>query len=142
MFDLRRRTAKTNTMERLILEALFADSSALMAHRESRLKLVFNRFAEASRLFGLTISICKDEVLHQSAPGTAAPSPKTSIDGIQVKVVENLMYFGSTTSCDGYLDKEIYIRICRASQALGCLHTGMLNTIAYGCLQNCWFTEL
>uniref|UniRef100_A0A5F8GYV1 Reverse transcriptase domain-containing protein n=1 Tax=Monodelphis domestica TaxID=13616 RepID=A0A5F8GYV1_MONDO len=37
LFDLRRLTAKTKTTERLILEALFADDCALMAHQENHL---------------------------------------------------------------------------------------------------------
>ncbi|KAL8573948.1 hypothetical protein ACOMHN_029395 [Nucella lapillus] len=41
-FDLRRLSAKTKTIEKLILEALFADDYALMAHTESTLQLIVN----------------------------------------------------------------------------------------------------
>ncbi|KAL8589992.1 hypothetical protein ACOMHN_007017 [Nucella lapillus] len=68
LFDLRRLSVKTKTIEKLILEALFADDCALMAHTESTLQLIFNKFAEESRLFGLTISLGKTEVLFQSSP--------------------------------------------------------------------------
>ncbi|XP_076036516.1 uncharacterized protein LOC143022261 [Oratosquilla oratoria] len=61
VFDLRRLNAKTKTTEKLILEALFADDCALMAHKESDLKLIFDKFAETARLFGLTISLGKTE---------------------------------------------------------------------------------
>ena len=57
LFDLRRLTAKTKTVKKTVLEALFADDCALKAHRESNLQIIVNKFAEASRLFGLTISL-------------------------------------------------------------------------------------
>ncbi|PFX31654.1 Transposon TX1 uncharacterized 149 kDa protein [Stylophora pistillata] len=59
LFDLRRLNAKTKTIEKLILEALFADDCALRAHTKSTLQLTVDKFAEASRLFGLTISLGK-----------------------------------------------------------------------------------
>ncbi|KAL8606845.1 hypothetical protein ACOMHN_036483 [Nucella lapillus] len=63
LFDLRHLSAKTKTINKFILEALFADDCALMAHTESTLQLIVNKFAKASRLFGLTISLGKTEVL-------------------------------------------------------------------------------
>ncbi|KAL8561420.1 hypothetical protein ACOMHN_037317 [Nucella lapillus] len=63
LFDLRHLSAKTKTINKLILEALFADDCAFMAHTESTLQLIVNKFAKASRLFGLTISLGKTEVL-------------------------------------------------------------------------------
>ena len=56
LFDLHRLTAKTKTVKKTVLEALFADDCALMAHRESDLQIIINKFAEASRLFGLATS--------------------------------------------------------------------------------------
>lgn len=75
-------------MERLIPEALFPDDCAHMAHKESQLHFSFNKFAEASRLFYLTINLRNTKVLHQPAPVTAAPAPSVSIDDTQLKVVE------------------------------------------------------
>ena len=115
LFDLRRLTAKTKTVEKTVLEALFADDCALMAHRESDLQIIVNMFAEASRLFGLTISIGKTEVLFQPAPAAAAHQPTISIDGTQLKTVDDFKYLGSVMSSDGSLDKEISARICKAS---------------------------
>ena len=80
--DLQRLTAKTRTMERLIHEALFTDDCALMAHKESQLKLIRNKSAEASRLFSPTISLGNTEVLHQPAPGITAPAPNVFIGGL------------------------------------------------------------
>ena len=57
LFDLIHLSAKSKTLERMILEALFANDCALMAHKESDLKLIMDRFLEASHQFCLTISL-------------------------------------------------------------------------------------
>ena len=74
LFDLRRLRAQTKTIKRLILEALFADDGALLAHSEADLQAAVNKLAEATHLFGLTISIKKMEVLHQPSPAQRFPS--------------------------------------------------------------------
>ena len=126
LFDLRRLNAKSKTLERLILEALFADDCALCTS-EPDLQTIVNRFAEAARLFGLTISLNKTEVLHQPAPGSPAIPPTICIDGTQLKVVDQFKYLGSTISSDGSLDKEITARISKASQSMGRLRSRVLN---------------
>ena len=80
LFDLRRLSARRKTLEKLILEALFADDCALMAHKENHLQVIVDRFADAARLFGLTISLGKTEVLVQPAPNTTRPQPVITID--------------------------------------------------------------
>ena len=127
LFDLRQITAKTKTVEKTVLEALFADACALMAHRESDFQIIVNKFAEASRLFGLTIGRGETEVLFQSAPAAVEHRPTISIDGTQLKTVDDFKYLGSVISSDGSLDKEISARICKASQALGRLKAHVLN---------------
>ena len=127
MFDLRRLNARTKTTEQLITEALFADDCALMAHKESDLQSTVDKFAEASRLFGLTISLGKTEVLFQPAPASTSQPPSISIEGTQLQTVDHFKYLGSIISNDGSLDKEITSRICKASQALGRLRVRVLN---------------
>ena len=89
LFDIRRPTTKTKTVQKTVLETLFADDCAFMAHRESDLQIIFNKFAEASRLPGLTISLGKTEVLLQPAPAAVAHRPTISIDGTQLKTVND-----------------------------------------------------
>ena len=108
-------------------EASFADDCALMPHRQSDVQVIVNKFAEASRLFGLTISLGKTEVLFQPAPASVAHRPTISTDGTQLRTVDNFRYLGSVVSSDGSLDKQIGARICKASQALGRLRTHVLN---------------
>ena len=98
-----------------------------MVHRESDLQIIGNKFAEASRLFGLTISLSKTEVLFQPAPAAAAHRPTISIDGAQLKTVDDFKYLCSVISSDGSLNKGISARICKASQALCRLKTRVPN---------------
>ena len=127
IFDLQRLSAKTKTLNSLIQEALFADDCALMAHKPGDLQAMLNRFSDASKQFGLTISLEKTEVLFQHAPNSVAPQPAISIDDVVLKVVDSFKYLGSMISVDGSLDKEIASRISKASQALGCLRNRLLN---------------
>ena len=127
IFDLRRLTAKTKTLTGLLREALFADDCALMAHKPSALQIMVDKFSEASKQFGLTISLGKTEVLHQPAPNSTAPQPSITIDGTELKIVDSFKYLGSVISNDGSLDQEISARISKASQALGRLRNRVLN---------------
>jgi len=127
LFDLRRLNAKTKTIKRIILEALFADDCALMAHTESALQRIVDKFAEASRLFGLTISLGKTEVLFQPSSLSTGRLPSITIEETELKTVDEFKYLGSVISNDGSLDQEINSRICKASQALGRLRTRVLE---------------
>uniref|UniRef100_A0A5F8HFV9 RNA-directed DNA polymerase n=1 Tax=Monodelphis domestica TaxID=13616 RepID=A0A5F8HFV9_MONDO len=152
LFDLHRLTTKTKTTERLILEALFADDGALMAHQENHLQTIVDRFSTTTKLFGLTISLSKTEVLFQPAPGRPMNQPRITIDGTQLSNVNTFKYLGSTIANDGSLDHEINARIQKASQALGQLcckvlqhsgvstatklkvyNAGVLSSLLYGC---------
>ena len=127
LFDLRRLSARTKTLERLLIEALFADDCALMAHKENHLQVITDKFSEAAKLFGLTISLSKTEVLLQPAPASFPQQPSITIDDTKLKYVESFRYLGSIISNDGSLDKEVTTRIQKANQALGRLRTKVLQ---------------
>lgn len=57
LFSLRSLIAKTKVLEELICEALFTNDCALLSHSESDLQLIYDRFSEATKQFGLTISL-------------------------------------------------------------------------------------
>ena len=126
IFDLRRLSTKTETLNSLIQEALFADDCAFMAHKPGDLQAMLNS-SDASKQFGLTISLGKTEVLFQRAPNSVAPQPAIFIDEVDLKVVDSFKFLGSMISNDGSLDKEIVSRISKASQALGRLRNRLLN---------------
>ena len=125
IFDLRRLSAKTKTLNSLIQEALFVDDCALMAHKPGDLQAMLNNFSDASKPFGLSISLGKTEVLFQRAPNSVAPQPAIFIDDVERKVADSFKYLGSTISVDGSLD--IASRNSKASQALGRMRNRLLN---------------
>uniref|UniRef100_A0A5F8GJ83 Reverse transcriptase domain-containing protein n=1 Tax=Monodelphis domestica TaxID=13616 RepID=A0A5F8GJ83_MONDO len=127
LFDLRRLTAKTKTTERLILEALFADDCALMAHQENQLQTIVDIISTTTKLFGLTIGLSKTEVLFQPAPGRPTNQQCITINGTQLSNVNTFKYLGSTIAKDGSLDHMIKARIQKASQAPGRLCSKVLQ---------------
>ena len=82
-----------------------------------------NRFPDATKLFGLTISLGKAEVPFQPAPNSNAPQSTITIDGTELKNVKSFKYLGNMISNDGQLNS---VRISKASQALGRLHHRVL----------------
>ena len=56
---------KTKTTRILMGELLFADDSALVAHSAEEMQKIVDAFSDASKKFGLKITIKKTEVLYQ-----------------------------------------------------------------------------
>ena len=54
----------TKTQDRLITGHLLVNDAALIAHTEQALRSITSCFADASRLFGLDVSLRKTEVFH------------------------------------------------------------------------------
>ena len=104
---------------------LFADDCALAAHSEVDLQELADCFATAAKMFGLTVSIKKTEVLRQLAPNTARPPLNITMDGNALKNVDTFKYLGSCINSAANLDidDEVLCRISRASQAFGRLNT-------------------
>ena len=107
LFSLRCLGAKTKTLERMILEALFADEYVLMVHKESDLQLNVDESVEVSHLHGLIISLGKTEVLLHPAPGSTAPPSSISIEGTTLKTVEEFRFPGSIISSNSLLEKRL-----------------------------------
>ena len=98
IFDLRRLSAKRKTLNSLIQEALFADDCALMAHKPGDLQAMLESFSDASKQFGLSISLVKTEVLFQRAPNSVAPQPAIFIADAELKVVDSFKYLTNMIS--------------------------------------------
>ena len=80
-FNLRRLLSRTKIIEELITELLFANDCALLVHTEKALQNIVNRFSDAAKNFGLTISLKKIETLYQPPLREAYSPPNISIDG-------------------------------------------------------------
>ncbi|KAL8592356.1 hypothetical protein ACOMHN_044292 [Nucella lapillus] len=72
LFDLRCLSVKAETIEKWILEALFADDCALMAHTEPALQLIVNKFAEASAILASPSVLAKQNITEACARRKAA----------------------------------------------------------------------
>ena len=119
VFNLRRLLARTKTMDELILDLLFADDCALLAHTEEGLQIAVDKFAKAATAFGLTISLKKTEVLHQKPPRTAYVPPRVNIDGHPLNTVEQFTYLGCVISNDATVAKDVDNRLAKASSSFG-----------------------
>ena len=60
LYNLRWLQAHTKTCERLIMDLLFADDAALVAHTQRALQRITSCFAESAQLFGLEVSLKED----------------------------------------------------------------------------------
>ena len=105
------------TIEELITELLFADDCALLAHTEETLQHIVNRFSDAAKNFGLTISLKKTEVLYQPPPRVAYSPPHIGIDGTNLNAVEHFTYLGSFISSDATVGKDLDNRFSKASSS-------------------------
>ena len=76
-----------------------------------------DRFANACKCFGLTISLDKTKVMFTPAPGEEYVESDIYVYGTRLKVVKSFVYLGSTLASDGSLDIEIKERISKASVA-------------------------
>ena len=111
LFNLARLCSKTKVRTVLIREMLFADNTALVTHTEDALQRLGDRFADACKQFGLTISLKKTNVSVQGV-GTA---PSIRIGNVTLEAVDNFTYLGSTISNILSLDVELDRRLGKSN---------------------------
>ncbi len=107
----------------LVLELLYADDAAFVAHTEQEIQEMYNSSAAACTEFGLTISLSKTVVKAQNVP---AP-PHVTINGTVLSVVEKFVYLGSNLTANNSLDAELNTRIGHASTTFGHLQSCVWN---------------
>ena len=110
--------SKTKLRTVLIREMLFADDAALVAHSEQGLQRLSDRFSDACKHFGLTISLKKTNVSAQNVP----TPPTITIDGVTIEVVHNFAYLGSTISDNLSIDGDLDRRIRKANTIMARLN--------------------
>ena len=94
---------------------LFADDAAVTNHTQQELQALIDRFSQACKDFGLTISLKKTNVLGQDR----MELPAITIDDYELDDVEQSTYYlGSTIANNVSLDSEIDERIGKAATTL------------------------
>ena len=111
LFNLGHLRAKTKVREALIRDMLFADDAAVTTHSQQQLQALIDRFSQASKDLGLTISLKKTNVLGKDT----MELPAITNDDYELDVVEQFTYLGSTITDNLSLDTEIDKRIGKAA---------------------------
>ena len=111
LFNPARLKARTKVHKALIRDMLFADDAAVTTHTQQELQSLLNRFSQACKDFGLTISLKKTNVLGQDTPSP----PVVSIDDYELDAVHQFTYLGSTITDNLSLDSELDKRIGKAA---------------------------
>ena len=106
--------AKTRVNEKYIRDLLFADDSAITTHTQEDLQRLLDRFSEACRHFGLTISLVKAQVMGQDIKEI----PSLFIHNYKLEVVHEFVYLGSTITDNPYFDSELHKRVWKAVMTL------------------------
>ena len=114
LFNLARLRAKTKVREVRVMDMLFADDAAVVAHTEEELQSLIDCFSQACKHFGLTTSLKKTNVLGQDTEAT----PVITIDDYELDAVCQFTYLGSTITDILTLDAEINKRIGKAASTL------------------------
>ena len=83
-------------------------------------------FSNASKKFGLKITIKKTEVMYQPY-STRTREDNIMVDGNKLNSVLEFTYIGSTISCNGYVDDEIQRRMAKASASFDRLRQRLWN---------------
>jgi hypothetical protein len=111
LFNLARLRARTKVRKIIIRELLFADDAAIITHDHQELQNLLDKFSQACKDFGLTISLQKTKVLGQAVD----ISPAVTIDDYELAVEHQFTYLGSIVSNNLTLDSEINNRVGKAA---------------------------
>ena len=94
LFNIARLKAKTLVCRVIVRELLFADDAALVSNTEEGLQSMLNKFADACKEFGLTISIKKTQVIGLNT----SPTPTLQLNCQPLEAVKDFVYLGSNIS--------------------------------------------
>ena len=107
-------------------DLLFADDSTLVAHSADQMQKIVDVFSDASKKFGLKISIKKTEVLYQPN-STRTREWDIMVGGNKLNSVLEFAYLESTISNNGCINDEIQRRMAKASASFDRLRQRIWN---------------
>lgn len=93
--NLQRLKAKSKALTAVLLELLFTDDAAFVAHSKKDMQLIITEFADPFVNFGLTVSLTNTEVLYRQAPGTICVELSVQIDWVTLPITQCFTYLGS-----------------------------------------------
>ena len=105
---------KPRVHEKYVRDLLFADDAAITTHTQEDLQRLLERFSDACRHFGLTISLAKTQVMGQDIKEI----PSLFIHNYKLEVVHEFLYLGSTITDNLSIDSEFNKRIGKAAVTL------------------------
>jgi len=92
----------------------------VVAHTPAELQLLYDRFFNATKRFGLTVSLKKTEAMCQSHPTSQTALVRiTPGDNTVLKSVDKFCYLGSFLSNTISADSDIASRLAKAGCAFG-----------------------
>uniref|UniRef100_H3ASM9 Reverse transcriptase domain-containing protein n=1 Tax=Latimeria chalumnae TaxID=7897 RepID=H3ASM9_LATCH len=123
LFNIRRLQSKRHVTQLTIRDLLFADDAAFVSNSPDELQNMMNKFSDACTKFGMVISIKKTVVMSQ---GTNI-SPKIYVNNEALDNVDHFCYLGSALTSSLSLDRELDVRIGKASVTFGRLTSRVWN---------------
>ncbi|XP_061707843.1 uncharacterized protein LOC133518227 [Cydia pomonella] len=115
MYNLTRLKSKRHREDLFVDSLLFADDAALVAHSQTQLQTILDKFATACDLFSMSINARKTVILAQGC----SEQPTIILNGAPLEVVSKFCYLGSLVSSNLSLDVEIDSRIGKAATTFG-----------------------
>ena len=120
LFNLKTLQAKSKVQTEVLDEFHFVDDMAQGAPTEEDAKRIWIKYLiRVIAIYDLTISMKKNEVVYQPAPGKPYKEPNITVKGQRLQVVDKFTYLGSTFSGVVHIDDELNARIANVSAAFG-----------------------
>ena len=100
--------------EKYVHDLLFADDAVITTHTQEDLQRLLDRFSDACRNFGLTISLANTQVMGQDIKEI----PSLFIHNYKPEVIHEFVYLGSTITDNQSIDSQLNNRIGKAAMTL------------------------
>ena len=110
-----------NASEKKVTECQFADDGALLASTRPGAEKTAREYQQASRDFGLTVSIPKTKHMVTGRLVEGEDLAPIALEGGEVEAVDDFQYLGSLVGSSGRVDADVNRRVAQASKAFGAL---------------------